>query len=162
MVEELISNNVDDAAVGGITDQQAVDACREAGIGATVKLVIGGKLDQVNGYPLEVKGRVLNLTESGAVIRVDGIDIILTAKRISFTSPRNFMAYGIDITRRKIVVVKLGYLFAELKKIAAQSMIALTPGFTNLSIEELEYRNLKRPMFPLDRDFEWHPDIQLE
>jgi len=55
--------------------------------------------------------------------------------------------------------VKLDYLFAELKKVAAQSMIALTLGFTNLSIEELEYRNLRRPMFPLDKDFEWHPDV---
>ena len=101
----------------------------------------------------------MNLTENGAVIRVNGIDIILTAERTAFTSPQDFMAYGIDVTKRKIVVVKLGYLFAELKKIAAQSMIALTPGFTNLSLEELEYRNLRRPMFPLDRDFQWHPDI---
>lgn len=108
MVEELISNNADDAVVGGIIDRQSVNACREAGIGATVKLVIDGKLDQVNGYPLEIKGRVLNLTENGAVIRVDGIDIILTAQRTAFTSPQDFMAYGIDITRRKIVVVKLG------------------------------------------------------
>ena len=159
MVEELISNNVDDAVVGGITDRQAVNACREAGRGATVKLVIGGKLDKINGYPLEVKGKVLNLTENGAVIRVDGVDVILTANRAVFTSPENFMAYGIDVTKRKIIVVKLGYLFAELKKIAAQSMIALTPGFTNLSIEELEYRNIKRPMFPLDKDFEWHPKV---
>ena len=159
MVEELISNNVDDAVVGGIIDRQAVNACREAGRGATVNLVIGGKLDKINGYPLEVKGKVLNLTENGAVIRVDGVDVILTANRAVFTSPENFMAYGIDVTKRKIIVVKLGYLFAELKKIAAQSMIALTPGFTNLSIEELEYRNIKRPMFPLDKDFEWHPKV---
>jgi len=159
MIEELISNRVDDAVVGSIIDREAVNACREAGIGATLKLVIGGKLDQINGYPLEVKGRVLNLTENGAVIRVNGIDVILTAKRTAFTSPRDFMAYGIDVTKRKIVVVKLGYLFAELKKIAAQSMIALTPGFTNLSIEELEYRNLRRPIFPLDRNFQWNTDI---
>jgi len=150
---------VDDAVVGGILDRQAVNACREAGRGATVKLGIGGKLDKINGYPLEVKGKVLNLTENGAVIRVDGVDVILTANRAVFTSPENFMAYGIDVTKRKIIVVKLGYLFAELKKIAAQSMIALTPGFTNLSIEELEYRNIKRPMFPLDKDFEWHPKV---
>ena len=159
MVEELISNNVDDAVVGGIIDRQAVNACREAGRGATVNLVIGGKLDKINGYPLEVKGKVLNLAGNGAVIRVDGVDVILTANRAVFTSPENFMAYGIDVTKRKIIVVKLGYLFAELKKIAAQSMIALTPGFTNLSIEELEYRNIKRPMFPLDKDFEWHPKV---
>jgi len=159
MIEELISNKVDDAVVGGIIDRRAVNACREAGIGATIKLEIGGKLDQINGYPLEVKGKILNLTENGAVIRVDGIDVILTAERTAFTSPEDFIAYGIDVTRRKIVVVKLGYLFTGLKKVASQSMIALTPGFTNLLIEKLEYRNLRRPMFPLDKDFQWHPSI---
>lgn len=155
IVEQLTSSRVQDAVVGCIVDREAFEACKEAGVGASLRLEIGGKLDRVNGHPLEVRGRVLNLTENGAVFRVDKVDVILTAKRTAFTSPQDFMAYEIDPARRKIVAVKLGLLTAQLKKIAAQSMIALTPGFTNLSIERLGYRNLKRPMFPLDRDFDW-------
>jgi microcystin degradation protein MlrC len=159
MAEKLISRGVEDAVVAGILDGHAVEACREAGVGTRLRLVIGGRLDRVNGYPLEIRGRVLNLTGDGAVFRVDGVDIILTARRVSFTSPRVFASYGIDVTRRRIVVVKLGYLFAELRRVAAESMIALTPGFTCLSMDRLEYRNLRRPIFPLDRDFEWSPEI---
>jgi len=162
MVEELVLSQVQDAVVGCIIDSEAVEACREAGVGASLSLKIGGRLDRVNGHPLEVRGRVSNLAGNGVVFRVDNVDIILTAKRTAFTSPQDFMAYGIDPVRRKIVVVKLGLLMADLKKIAAQSMIALTPGFTNLSTETLGYRNLKRPMFPLDRDFDWRYDATHE
>jgi len=56
--------------------------------------------------------------------------------------------------RRKIKVVKLGLLMAELKSVAAQSMIALTPEFKDLPLERLGYRNFRRPMFPLNKDFE--------
>jgi len=56
--------------------------------------------------------------------------------------------------RGKIIVVKLRLLMAELKRVVAQSMIALTPGFTDLPLERLGYRNSRRPMFPLDKDFE--------
>ncbi|GAH50142.1 unnamed protein product, partial [marine sediment metagenome] len=39
-----------------------VARCREAGIGSSVEVEIGGKLDRVNGYPLLVTGKVMKLT----------------------------------------------------------------------------------------------------
>jgi hypothetical protein len=33
--------------------------------------------------------------------------------------------------------------------------MALSPGFTSLMLEELPYKRLTRPIFPLDQDFEW-------
>jgi len=155
IVDELISASVEDAVVGCIIDEEAVGICREAGVGAELRLEIGGKLDEVNGYPLDVKGRVMRITDEGAVFRADGVDIILTEKRTAFTTPEDFKRFGINPEERGVVAVKLGLLTAELKRIAAKSIIALTPGFTNLVMKRLNYKNLKRPIFPLDEDLEW-------
>lgn len=155
MLEELVSSEVDDAVMGGMVDEEAVEVCRKAGVGASLRLRIGGKLDKINGYPLEIRGRVMKITENGAVFRIGGVDVIITTKRTAFTSPEEFTAFGIDLSSKKVVVVKLGLLTAELKRIAAQAMIALTPGFTNLLIEQLDYKEVRRPIFPIDRDFDW-------
>jgi len=156
-VEQLISMKVKDAVVGGIVDPEAVEKCKEAGVGNKVRVEIGGKIDRVNGYPLEVKGKVMSLSEEGAVLRADEVDVILTARRRAFVSLENFRRFGINPLNREIIVVKLGYLFPELRKSAALSLMALSPGFTNLRLDQLSYQRVKRPIFPLDQNFSWKP-----
>ena len=156
-VERLLSLDVADAVVGAIADPAAVSLCEEAGIGNSLVVEIGGKIDTANGYPLEVKGEVIGLFEHGAVLRTGGVDVILTKQRTSFTTLDSFESFGIDPVNRKTVVVKLGYLFPELKEIAALSLIALSPGFANQDFSGLVYKNVRRPIFPLDEDFSWEP-----
>jgi microcystin degradation protein MlrC len=43
-----------DCIVQGPVDKTAVDACIAAGVGATVELSLGGKMDAVNAAPLAV------------------------------------------------------------------------------------------------------------
>lgn len=155
--ERLISLDVTDAVVAAIVDPDAVTLCKRAGVDNSLKVEIGGKLDIVNGYPLEIEGKVVNLSEDGAVIRASGLDIILTAQRRAFTTLDSFKSYGIDPLDREIVVVKLGYLFPELRGVVAKALMAFSPGFTNLLLDELDYKNVKRPIYPLDKDFSWEP-----
>jgi len=156
-VERLLSMRATDAVVGGILDPETVEICKEAGVGTRMKIEIGGKLDKVNGYPIEVDGKIAYIAKDGVVFRTDGVDVILTSKRQGFTSPESFRMYGIEPLTRKIVVVKLGYLFPELKKFAALELMALSPGYTNLMVDRLSYERVKRPLFPLDKDFCWEP-----
>lgn len=126
-----------------------------------MRVEIGGKIDRVNGYPLRIKGEVVSLTDDGAVLRAGGVDVILTAQRHAWTSLNDFRAFGIDPLDRKIVVVKLGYLFPDLKRAAALALMALSPGWTNLLLDQLDYKRVRRPIFPLDQDFHWSPPPHL-
>jgi microcystin degradation protein MlrC len=45
------------------------------------------------------------------------------------------------------------------RDIAQKAIMALSPGFTNLLLEQLPYRRIIRPIFPLDGDFEWDSTI---
>ena len=143
--------------VGGIIDPVAVMRCREAGVGSRIRVEIGGRIDRVNGYPLEVRGRVMNVIEDRVVFRSDGVDILLTGRRMAWTTLESFRAFKINPEDYKIVVVKLGYLTPEFRMVAAKSIMALSPGFTDQRLDRLNYRRVKRPLYPLDRDFSWEP-----
>ena len=76
--------------------------------------------------------------------------------RLSATrSSKHFQAVEIDPLAFKIVVVKEGYLFQALRDIAPKAIMALTPGFANQILENLEYIHVRRPIFPLDPDMTW-------
>ncbi len=169
-VERLLAKNVPDAVFAGIADAEAVRICNTAGLGAELTLSIGGKLDTIHGRPLTVTGRVNFLSETQlrsespqggpvttAVLRVGGIDVVLTADRRPFTTPQQFEALNIDLFSRKIVVVKLGYLFPALRDIAPKAIMTLSPGVSNEVIEALPFHRVRRPIYPLDRGFAWDP-----
>jgi len=158
--EHLISSDAEDAVIAGILDPAAASLCRQEGVGRRVKVEIGGKLDRVNGYPLEAKGEVTYASNAGAVVRTGGVDIILTTRWEAFITLDSFRSFGIDPLGRKIVVVKQGYLFPELRRVAALHLMALSPGFTDLQIGRLGYKNVRRPIYPLDKDFSWEPPLE--
>ena len=164
--ERLLALRANDALVAGLTDPEAVRRCAAAGEGAEVRLSIGGKLDPVNGRPLAVTGRVQRLsaapqdhseTPTIAIVRVAGVSIMLTVDRRPFADRASIAAAGVDSMQQKIVVVKQGYLFPDFYDHAPRTIMALSPGATDLRLEKLPYRRLPRPIFPLDADFAWEP-----
>jgi microcystin degradation protein MlrC len=156
-VERLLAANAQNAVVAGLIDPAAVAACTAAGAGASVAVELGGKLDALNFRPFSVTGTVERLGDGVAVLRSGGTEIVLAASRRWFTTFRDFAEVGIDPLARKIVVVKLGYLFPELRDHAPRAILALSPGFTDLQLDRLHYRRVVRPIFPLDADAAWVP-----
>jgi len=178
VLERLLERGVKDAVVAGIVDPEAVEACAKAGVGERVKLTVGGKIDTVYGKPLPIEGVVRFVspedndgdsvipgvrrpTGRTAVVDVDGILVALVSVRRSFTAPEHFEEAGIDPLAHKIVVVKLGYLFQALRDIAPRTIMALTPGFAYQVIENLEYKNIRWPVYPLDPEMSWSPEESI-
>ena len=90
-----------------------------------------------------------------AVVRIGDIETILTADAVAFTSPRQFELCGIDPLKRKIVVVKQGYLFPDLSRIAPRHIMLLTPGSGDMRIEQLTYIRRRKPVFPFEDSTEF-------
>ena len=161
----LLALGAQDALVAGLADPEAVRQCAAAGVGQEVALAIGGKLDRAIAEPLVVTGQVIHLGEAGAAggipetatVRVGGVHIILAADRRAFADRASMAAAGVDPAQAKIVVVKLGYLFPDLADHAPRSIMALSPGATDLRLDELPYKHLIRPTYPLDGDLAWEP-----
>jgi microcystin degradation protein MlrC len=165
VMEKLMELGVRDAVVAGIVDPQAVAECEKVGVGGIINMEIGGKLDTVFSKPLHIKGKVMKISENcpvldperkPAVVDVNGILLVLLNQRRSFTAPEDFTEVDIDPLKHKIVIVKLGYLFQGLRDIAPRTIMALTPGFANQTIENLHYNNVRRPIYPLDPEMSWN------
>lgn len=144
------------AIYASIPDPAAVAACAEAGVGATVAVTLGGKLDPVHAAPLPLRGVVRSLHDGDpvggriAVLDVGGVSIIVTSRRKPYHHLRDFTALGLDPAACDIVAVKIGYLEPELRQLARSALLALTPGGVDQDIPRLPYRRVGRPVYPLD------------
>lgn len=166
-LSRLLAKDVPDAILAGIPDEAAARICFAEGLGATVTLSLGGKLDTGHGGPVSVTGTVAHLYRAGsdakdvgiATVRVGGVQILITDKRKYFATLDDFRKAGVEPLQHKIVVVKLGYLMPELRDAAPREILALTPGLSDMDLGRLPYRYVTRPVFPLDKEFAWSPLI---
>jgi microcystin degradation protein MlrC len=160
-------DGVPDAVFAGIVDREAAQLCFAKGVGAAVTTSLGGKMDTAHGGPVDVTGVVEHLyqpdpgSEEAAVatVRVGGVRILVTETRAMFVTLDDFRRGGVEPLEHKIVVVKLGYLFPELRDVAPREIWAISPGYADQDLTRLDYKYVTRPIYPLDTGFEWRPTI---
>jgi microcystin degradation protein MlrC len=152
-----------------IRDAEAVAACWAVGVGATVDLLVGGKLDPSAGVPVPVRVEVRLLTLGQvahaiddqpvrfgrtAVARCGRTDIVLTEHPTSQMDPRYFRTVGIEPRERRITVVQSAHLFREafeVRERIPRTIIEVdSPGISSPNARRFTYRSLRRPIYPLD------------
>ncbi len=160
VLRHLVERKVKNAVVAGINDTPAVNRCFEAGVGKSLSLSIGCTVEKRYGPPLVAEAQVVRLIEDPrmVVVRIGDVEAILADGPSAFTSPQQFPPCGIDPLTRKIVVVKEGYLYDALTKIAPRYIMLLTPGAGDMRIESLTYTRRRKPLFPLDPVVTFDPD----
>jgi microcystin degradation protein MlrC len=108
-------------------------------------------------------GRALDLGPTCA-LQVGGVTVICASKRKQCADPVFFEMHGLDIRAARTVVVKSrGHFragFAEF--FPPERVIEVdTPGLTSPVIERLNFKGLPRPVFPLDADTTWKPEVAV-
>lgn len=161
----LLKAGANDVVVAGIADRPATEAAYKAGKGAKLTLEIGATIDTINSRPLPIKTVVIFVLETDdpaerqAVLRIGGIDVVTTARRRPFHDLDDFRKLNIEPLDNKILTVKSGYLSPELAPIANPSLMALSPGIVDQSIEGLPRARTPRPTYPFDTDFTYEPEV---
>jgi microcystin degradation protein MlrC len=165
LLEELLAHHARNTIFAGITDRPATDAAYAAGVGARLDLTIGATLDPSGSTPVAVTAEVRFLLPADeplqreAVLRIGGVDLVVTARRRPFHEIADFTRLGLDPERADIVCVKSGYLSPPLAEMAKLSLMALSPGVVDQFVERLPRTRTKRPTFPFQRDFEFKPQV---
>lgn len=151
------------AIFASIPDEAAVAECGRAGVGGAVDLVVGGKLDFVHSESCLLHGIVRSVSERDplrgpeAVVDCGGGSVILSTRRRPYHLREDYLGLGVDPLEADLTVVKIGYLEPELRAMAADHVLLLSGGGVHPGLERVGYKNLQRPMFPLDREFAWEP-----
>lgn len=165
VLAELIARNAKGVIFAGIADKPATEAAYAAGVGANITVSIGATLD-TSSRPVHTEAEVVFLLETDearlreAVVRIGGIDLVLTARRRPFHNIPDFTRLGLDPRTAKIVVVKSGYLSPDLGPIANPSLMALSPGVVDQFVERLERKHKSIPQYPFDQNFEFSPEMK--
>jgi microcystin degradation protein MlrC len=158
-----------EATVACLWDPEAAAACAQAGVGASVTLRVGGKIDDRHGAPLEVTGHVRTLSDgrfihkgpmmrgldgrlgTTAVLDVDGVKILLTSNRWQTLDPEMIRFVGIEPLAEKLLVVKSTIHYrAAFEPIAHTILEVDAPGLSSSNLARFSFRRVRRPIFPLD------------
>ncbi len=179
MLEALLRHGARRTVIAPINDPAAVIVATQAGVGNTLTLTLGGKADGLHGSPLSVTARVVRLTDGefvhtgpmgtgvlskmgpSAVLQVEGqkggeVSVLVTTYRHQPLDLAMLQSQGLEPTEYQIVVVKSSVHYrAAFTPIAHEIIEVDTPGISNPAFDRLEFKNLKRPIYPLDLGMEW-------
>lgn len=175
LLRELLGRGAQGAVVT-FWAPEAMASCAEEGIGAEVTVTVGGPVDDGQGPPLTVTGRVKGLFDGRytepeprhggarflnqgptAVLELAGDNlVVLTAHRASPNSLWQLRSLGIEPTRRKIVVVKAAIAYkAAYESIAGRIIEVDTPGYTAVDPTRFTHHHRRRPMHPFEDETEF-------
>ena len=157
MLNIFLAKGIEKALFAAIIDPLAVEAALKLEAGDVIDIQIGGAFDKDSKKAL-LKGAVIKKLTAGlgadkpksCVLSFKGIDILLFNKRKPVFTEETLNEHGLSLEDYNILVVKQGYLSPELNEAAKNSVMVLTPGNCNQKIKEINYKKIKRPMWPLD------------
>lgn len=161
---EFKSENGPSLIYASIPGPELIEEALKVGVGGKVSALAGAEVDNRFAPPLQLEGTVTAIKEGDrdaeveVVVKVGSIDVIVTKKRKPYHQEDDFTDLNLKPRETDIVVVKIGYLVPELYDMRKGWIMALTPGGVDQDLDRLGYKNIKRPMFPLDVDME-DPDL---
>lgn len=146
-----------------IPDPDFVAKAKEIGVGGNIDEVAGARVDNRYAPPVRLKGKINSIftDEKGndiVVVQSGSISTIVTKIRKAFHYEKNFTELGLNPREADIVVVKIGYLVPELYEMQKGWIMALTPGGVDQDLMRLPYKNIVRPIYPLDAGMD-DPDL---
>ena len=133
----------------------SVRLCHEAGIGATFALRLGGKLGPTSGPPLDLDVEVMafahellqpfggSMQRAGDAVWVrtgSNVDLVLNTVRTQVFHPDVFHTLGIELSRKRMIVVKSSqHFYAGFAPLANDILYVNSPGAIAVKFEDIPY-----------------------
>lgn len=169
LLRTMMEANLQNACYAFIYDPEVAQQAHRAGVGATIRVRLGGKTDELHGAPIESEVYIKVLTDGRfrvtspmfqglqvdlgqmARLQLGGIDVLVASERQQVLDDEVFLLHGIDVRRYKIVALKSSAHFrAGFDQIAKAIIPADAPGATTLQVHGFPFRRIRRPIWPLD------------
>lgn len=171
LLKAMLDHRLKNAAFGPMIDPTAAAFLHTHGLGDRVSLALGGKNDpDFGGGPLLVTGEIMHLSNGDmicdgpilgglhhsygttAVLRVDGIDILVVSANSQMLDQQQFKAFGILPAEKSVVALKsMQHFRAAFEPIAGRVIVCDSGALSTPRYERRNYHNVPRPIFPLDR-----------
>lgn len=169
LLRAMIEAGLENAAFATLADPAAVALAEAAGTGARLALCLGGRHDPTRTPPLAVEAEVLALHHGGfvsagpvlrgvriemgptALLRVDGIRVIVATRPLAVTDTALFQTLGLDPAGLSTIALKSrNHHRAAFGPLARKVMLVDAGGIATMRLDEIPYAHLPRPIWPLD------------
>ncbi len=173
VIKEIVQQRLEDVAVAAIYDPDAVKKMQEVGVGENILISLGGKTDMpsisLRGKSLLLEGKVRALTDGHwtvhgpmytgvevemgptALFETNGIKIIVVSRHHEPWDIGVFTSVGIQPQHEKYLLLKSRIHYrAGFASLAKATLLCDGDGVTTSRYDLLDYKNLRRPIFPLD------------
>lgn len=177
IVQELLKQSYSGTVLAPVVDPLAVQTAWAAGVGATIRVRVGGAIDPTRYQPLELEARVRLLSDgkfrsesfgwrwdSGqtAVLQANKLTLVVGTRPVSLFDRSWFYANGQDPRHFDLVVVKSPHcephMFADW---CGQLINVDAPGATSANLPSLGHTLCARPVFPLDSGVSFAPTADI-
>lgn len=174
VLREIIDQQLEDVAAFGIFDPEAVEKMIAAGVGNEIELDLGAKLHlaalEQQSKPLHVRGKVRLISDgrftvtgpmdtgaamnmgTTAVLDTGRVQIIVISRHVEPYDLGCFTSLGIDPLRKRFLMLKSRIHYrASYKTIAKQIIECAGVGVCTSDYDQLSFKHVRRPIYPLDR-----------
>ena len=168
-LQAMIDADFQGAVVAVINDPETAAQAHEAGVGSTISVRLGAKIDNLHGSPVEADAYVKALCDghfrySGpmlhgveeqlgptATLVIGGVEVVVSSIRRQCLDTEMLRVAGINPASRRLIVLKSAVHFrADFGPLASTIFDADTPGVHRPDFAAFEYKKL-RPVYPLDQ-----------
>jgi microcystin degradation protein MlrC len=170
LLRALLEAGVRNACFGPMVDGEISQELRSAVIGERVHIMLGGKTDpRFGGGPLALEAELVSLSDGrftgdgpmihglsgsfgpSAVLRIGGVEVLVVTIARQILDLQQFRTFGIEPQRKHIVALKsMQHFRAAFDPIAGQVIVCDSGALCTPRYDRLPYRNVRRPIFPLD------------
>jgi microcystin degradation protein MlrC len=170
LLKAVLDAGLQNVGFHAICDAQAAREAQAAGVGNSVTLKLGGKVDpSTGGGPLSVTAHVVSLSDGrfiahgpmgggawrnyglSALLRIGGVELVVISHNGQATDLAQFTSLGLDPTRKSTLIVKsMQHFRAAFEPIAREVVEVDTGALSTRNFRTRGYKNVRRPIFPLD------------
>ena len=179
ILKEMLTQQITEPALVPMVDAEVVKQAIKAGVGETITVMIGGKLDSNFCQPVEITAKVSRIgggvitqtprsPDAGkkaaneamalsfdmgraVLLEVGSIKIVVSEEcGIGGNHPIVYEHFGLNPGDAKMVVVKTASNWQCFQEYISEVIRANTPGATMSNLNQFNWKNLPRPIYPFD------------
>lgn len=164
MLQEILKSKTQKSVlIAGINDPKANQFLSSYQIHDQVCFQLGVGEDE-NSQPVLIQGTLIQIGEQkygneksqsvgkAYIVRIENtnVDVLVMDHNVQYGTMQQFHAAGVEFHDYDIVIVKMGYLDTYLIPETNYHIMALTEGPTIQRSEQIPFKKIYRPMWPLD------------
>lgn len=167
-LKELLARNPTEPCYLTMVDPDSAQRMVKAGEGAEISLMLGGKQDNIYSTPVAVSGRVQRVFPRGvprklpesmgpvAVLGVGNVHVVVSERKGRGHNPNVYADAGLAPETAKILIAKSVVDWREgYKGTANLFLLGEAPGLSPSNLRSLEWKQVPRPIYPLDDQVAW-------